>query len=68
MLSCSNYFNHKKIQLTNVVFLLCWCLESAPKDLHAEEGKDEDEQDEEHQQGVDGGDGVDQALHQVTHR
>ena len=40
----------------------------ATKYLHAQEGKDEDEQNEQNQQSVDRGDGVDQRLHQVTHR
>lgn len=42
-------------------------LESSTEDLHAEEGKDEDEEDEEDQQGVDGGDRVDEGLDQVAH-
>ena len=39
----------------------------ATKDLHAEEGKDEDEEHEEDQQGNNGGDRVHQGLDKVTH-
>ena len=42
-------------------------LEAAAKDLHAKEGKDEDEEDQEDEQCVNGSDRVDQTLDQVTH-
>lgn len=41
--------------------------EATPEDLHPQQRENEDEQEEDHQQRVDGGDGVDQGLHQVPH-
>ncbi len=41
--------------------------EAPSEDLHAQQRENEDEQEEDDQQRVDGGDGVDQGLHQVPH-
>ena len=40
---------------------------STSENLHAKEGKNENEENEEYKEGVDGGDGVNQALDKVTH-
>ena len=40
-------------------------VELAPKELHAQQGEDEDEEEEEEEKGEDGGDGVHEGHHQV---
>ena len=41
--------------------------EATPKNLHSQQGKNEDKENEQDQEGIDGGYGVDQTLDQITH-
>ena len=71
-LANNSCLEHRETTLAKTVkgapFSVFACCESASKDLHSEESKNEDEQNEQHEQSVDGGDGVYEGLYQVSHR